>query len=114
MRIVRAMVTVINRGEGSLNAKKIWFWVATLIVGALGSGLWSLIEAPLWKIANWFLSATTLGIQSVRDDVYAHAALGLHELPSLYLFLIVSIFMAAFPVSFALVPAMRSGIHKLV
>lgn len=79
-----------------MNAKKIWFWVGTLVVGALGSGLWSLIEAPFWKIANWFLTATTLGIQSIRDNVYARAALGLHELPSLYLFMMLSILMVLF------------------
>jgi hypothetical protein len=97
------------------NRAKFWLSIAgTILLGALGSGLWSLLEIPLWKVGNWFLSATTLGITSIRDDIYAKAALGLHELPSLYLLLIVCVLMFTLPVLQALKPSMRSAIRGLV
>jgi hypothetical protein len=99
------------------NKKRAKFWLSitgTILLGALGSGLWSLLEIPLWKVSNWFLSATTLGITSIRDDMYAKAAFGLHELPSLYLLLFVCVLMFVMPVLPSLTPSMRSVIRGLV
>jgi hypothetical protein len=101
--------------ERTKGRRKFWLSVAgTIVLGALGSGLWSLLEVPLWKVGNWLLSITTLGIASIRDDIYAKAALGLHELPSLYLLLFVCALMLALPVALPLTATLRSSLHKIV
>ena len=67
-----------------------WKWIAgilgTLVLGALGSGLWNVVFAPLGSlIVKAMLSLATLGISSARDQVYATAALGYAERPSVML-----------------------------
>lgn len=48
--------------------------VVPIVLGALGSGLWELLK-PLGSGAwNAILAVATLGIESVRDDLYATAA----------------------------------------
>lgn len=101
------------------NQKKYWLSVtATIVLGALGSGLWNLIEPYVGKIGNWILSIATLGIKSIQDDVYANAALGLHELSSLYLLLITSTFMFALPATLTafplLLPFLKISVDKEV
>jgi hypothetical protein len=67
-----------------------WKWLvgiaATVILGALGSGLWSVCFAPLGSLLiKGILSLVTLGISSARDSVYASAAHGYSERPSVLL-----------------------------
>jgi hypothetical protein len=69
-----------------------WKWIAgilgTLVLGALGSGLWNVLFAPLGSlIVKAALSLVTLGISSARDQVYATAARGYAERPSVMLLL---------------------------
>src|SRR3989442_14883559 len=72
--------------------------IGTILLGALGSGLWSVVFAPLGStILKWLLSIVTLGIASARDALYVSAALGYRERPSLILLL-------GAGVAFAMVP----------
>lgn len=48
--------------------------VGALIVGALGSGLWELIKPLLSLLGGASLSIVTLGLDSLRDGLYAEAA----------------------------------------
>jgi hypothetical protein len=54
--------------------------VGALVLGALGSGLWELLFKPLltW-ITTLFLNIATLGINSLRDDLYAEIAKGIYD-----------------------------------
>jgi hypothetical protein len=58
--------------------------LGTIILGAIGSGLWSLLFEPvsLWTGRVLFTIAT-LGLDSLRTNVYAEVAKGLHEESSL-------------------------------
>lgn len=59
--------------------KIIWV-VVTLILGALGSGLWELILRPaLAFLGNSALDIVTLGLDSLRNDLYQEAARGQYE-----------------------------------
>jgi hypothetical protein len=61
--------------------KKLILWsIGSLILGALGSGLWELALKPggQW-ITHLILTAATLGSMSLKDGVYRQAAKGLHE-----------------------------------
>ncbi|PYL12647.1 MAG: hypothetical protein DMF48_01935 [Verrucomicrobia bacterium] len=50
------------------------------VLGALGSGLWSGVFAPLGSIAfRGLLSIVTLGLAAAKDSVYRRAALGFAE-----------------------------------
>ncbi|SFU86528.1 hypothetical protein [Pseudoduganella namucuonensis] len=97
------------------NRKKYWVSVsATIVLGALGSGLWNLVEPSIERIGNWILSVATLGIKSIQDDEYANAALGLHELASLYILLMASAFIFTMPGIIAATPLILSAFKKVM
>ena len=60
--------------------------VGSIILGALGSGLWELClrDFCIW-IGHGILSATTLGITSVRDSFYVEIAKGRTDRVGIYL-----------------------------
>ncbi|PYI73571.1 MAG: hypothetical protein DMF08_03100 [Verrucomicrobia bacterium] len=54
--------------------------ISTVVLGALGSGLWSGVFAPLGSFAfRGLLSIVTLGLAAAKDSVYRRAALGFAE-----------------------------------
>lgn len=58
----------------------------TLILGALGSGLWEIAVKPIFSLLMTLaLNVVTLGLESLRNDMYADVARGFHEAPSLML-----------------------------
>lgn len=64
--------------------------VVTILLGAVGSGLWEAALKPLTrKIGGVIFMVITFGAKRARDGVYRQAAMGHHELPSLYILLIV-------------------------
>ena len=66
--------------ELNITAKWILGIIATILLGALGSGLWSLVFDPLFKkFAKFFMSVSTLGIKSIQNKIYAEAAKGHRE-----------------------------------
>jgi ABC-type arginine/histidine transport system permease subunit len=82
-----------------------WKWIfgicGSLIVAALGSGLWSVVFAPLGgTILKAFLSLVTLGISSARDSIYSSAARGFWERPSVLLLAFVATLILLFPLYF--------------
>lgn len=73
-----------------------WKWIVgvagTLTLGALGSGLWNVLFAPLGSVlVKAALSLVTLGISSARDQVYATAARGYAERASVMLLVLVGL-----------------------
>jgi hypothetical protein len=58
--------------------------VGTIVVGALGSGVWDLALKPS---AQWMgqlvLTAVTLGSGAMKDQIYREAAKGFHEAAAL-------------------------------
>jgi len=73
--------------------------VGSIVLGALGSGLWSLVETPVGFALRWFLNIVTFGAGSVRDSIYANASAGLHETGAIQVLLMVSSLMVAVPIS---------------
>ncbi len=57
-----------------LNRKTVASAVGVIILGALGNALWELLRPGLGGAWDVLLNVTTLGIQSLRDQVYADAA----------------------------------------
>jgi hypothetical protein len=68
----------------SMNRKKKLEWflgiLGVIILGALGSGLWNVVFAPLGSaLTRGFLSLVTLGVEAAKDSVYDKAAIGFSE-----------------------------------
>lgn len=60
--------------------KKVIWLAVTLILGALGSGLWELAFRPLLAlIGTAGLHVVTLGLESLRNGLYEEAARGQYE-----------------------------------
>lgn len=54
--------------------------VGTILLGALGSGLWELALRPAGQwLGNGVLTAASLGSSALKDQVYIDAAKGYHE-----------------------------------
>ena len=63
--------------ELNITVKWILGIVATILLGALGSGLWSLVFNPLFKrFGKFFMSVSSLGLKSVQNQIYAEVAKG--------------------------------------
>src|SRR5437764_7100847 len=78
--------------------------IGSLVVGALGSGLWSwMFEPVLSRLGKGILNLVTLGISSLKDNVYSTAAEGLHEVPSLHVHLFVIAITVALPLSLSFI-----------
>lgn len=57
-----------------MNLKNIIRYAGVLLIGALGNGLWELMKPILSSIVNVILTVATLGIDSLRDGMYAAAS----------------------------------------
>ena len=69
--------------------KTIIFAIVTILLGGIGSGLWELILKPsLGNLSNLILDIITFGTTSLKNNVYANVAKGLHNQESLLSFLI--------------------------
>lgn len=78
--------------------------IATIVLGAIGSGLWDAGLKPVSrKLGGALFTMITFGAKRSRDKIYKNAAMGHHELPSLYILLIV--FLAA--ISFLVLSQLR-------
>lgn len=70
-----------------LNAKTLQFVLVTVVLGAVGSGLWEWILKPfVMGLSEFGLNVATLGVHSFKNSLYKQVALGLHEVPSLRLY----------------------------
>lgn len=65
---------------------------ATIVLGAVGSGVWELVFSPTvsW-LGRGLLTLATLGLESVSDSIYVDVAKGHHERSSLAIYGLVSI-----------------------
>jgi hypothetical protein len=61
----------------------------TILLGAIGSGLWDAALKPVTrKLGGVLFTMLTFGAKRARDKIYKGASMGHHELPSLYILLI--------------------------
>lgn len=59
--------------------------VATIILGAIGSGLWEIAFKPIGKkLSSVAFTIITFGAKRARNNIYKAAAKGHHDLPSLH------------------------------
>ena len=69
-----------------LKTKTLKFTAVTIVLGAIGSGVWEwLLKPALAGSTDFLLSVGTLGVKTFKDSVYADIARGLHEDASLRL-----------------------------
>jgi hypothetical protein len=67
-------------------ARAILAVLGLLLLGGIGSGVWDVLLKPVFfYITGVSVSIGTLGIQSLRDSVYADIARGPFDRPSLYI-----------------------------
>lgn len=70
-----------------LNAKTLRFVLITIVLGAVGSGVWEWLLKPFAMGASEVgLSIATLGVKAFKDSLYQEIALGLREESSLRLY----------------------------
>src|SRR4030043_325159 len=90
----------------------------TILLGAIGSGLWDVV---LKSFFNWMgrllLTFVTLGLTSASNRIYQNVSKGLHEVPILHIFLIIMMIFLLIPVmlllSKLLVPRLSDKLSKL-
>ncbi|AUA56290.1 Uncharacterised protein [Achromobacter spanius] len=72
--------------------KKVAIYIlSTLVLGALGSGLWEIALKPVFaSLYGVGLSIVTLGLDSLKDELYAAAAQRNHAYPAITLLSIVA------------------------
>ena len=61
--------------------------LGTILIGAIGSGIWQRLGDPLYIwLRDALLNGATLGIATLKDALYAEVATGLYERPASLLF----------------------------
>jgi uncharacterized membrane protein YeaQ/YmgE (transglycosylase-associated protein family) len=53
--------------------------IGTIILGAVGNAVWELVKPGLGWLSTTALNVVTLGIESLRDDLYVEIARGFRE-----------------------------------
>lgn len=84
-----------------------WRWIlailGTIVLGALGSGLWEVLVKPgLAWAGGAVLTISTLGLDSLRDQIYADVAIGSYERASLSILAMLTGFTISFIGSMAI------------
>ena len=75
-----------------------WFAsiIATIILGAIGSGLWDTAFKPATKwVGGALFTIVTLGAKRARNKIYEDASMGHHESPSIFILTILIAFLLA-------------------
>jgi hypothetical protein len=61
--------------------------LGTILLGAIGSGVWDLVFKPSFSwLAEALLNIATLGLTTIRDQMYAEIAKGTYERAAVYIF----------------------------
>ena len=69
--------------------KKVFAIILTIILGAIGAGIWDHFLEPGFKIfSGVILKIITLGIKGLEDDIFLSIAKGFHEISSLLVLVI--------------------------
>ena len=99
---------------------KIVFGVfGTILLGALGSGLWNAILGPFLSLSSsFFLTSFSFGIKAIKNIIYIDIAKGLHEQASLSWLQTFSCFMVALPIvivvsTFFVIPSIKRWKEKI-
>ncbi|EKP0294988.1 hypothetical protein [Aeromonas veronii] len=67
--------------------------ILTIVLGAIGSGLWEAAFKPIMrKVGGYLFTLLTFGAKRARNYIYKNAAMGHHEVPSLHILLIIFLF----------------------
>lgn len=86
---------------------------ATILFGAIGSGVWELMFAPIAaRVGRTLLTVFTLGLDSARDAIYRTAAKGHHELPSVFLYGFLAIAAMFVPLLIAMPVFVRTTLRR--
>jgi hypothetical protein len=101
--------------EISSTKKVVFGVVATVILGAVGSGIWELVFSPsvTW-IGRGLLTLVTLGLDSVSDAIYVDVAKGHHERSSLAVYSFVAAVVLFAPLFIAQGPLLRPKIRESI
>lgn len=79
--------------------------IGTLVLGALGSGLWEIVFKPIFKkLGELIFYVLTLGIKKSRDSVYLDAAKGHTEQGGIYVARHTSAIVSGLLITLAIVP----------
>jgi len=79
-----------------------WQTVGALALGTVTSALWDFVFKPLLPaLGGAMLTVSTLGMHSLRDEVYLEVAKGLHEDNSLSVAIIVFTCLSIYPITVA-------------
>lgn len=71
--------------------------IGGLALGALGNAVWELLFRPiLFWTSDFFLNVATLGIKSLRDDLYVEIARGLYDRSGLFVLALIILSAATF------------------
>jgi hypothetical protein len=74
--------------RGLMTWKTVRFVAITVVLGAIGSGIWEWMLKPMLMGASQFgLNVATLGVHSFKNSLYKDIAHGFHEESSLRLYL---------------------------
>jgi hypothetical protein len=89
-------------------------FIASILLGGVGSGVWEVGLKPLGQwLGRLLLTAATLGSNSVKDSIYREAAKGFHEASSLELFWLTVLIIFMFsPAALSFVHGKRAGEKK--
>ena len=75
--------------------------VVTIVLGALGSGLWEwLLKPALTGTSEFVLNIATLGLEKFKDSLYREIAFGFREEPSLRVFSVLYNMLPSFLIGF--------------
>jgi hypothetical protein len=92
---------------------KLAWLVVTLVLGALGSGLWELAFRPfLAYLGTAALDVVTLGLESLRNGLYEEAARGQYERVSIAILSAGAGIMAGITTVVLFLPAFRRKVQK--
>jgi hypothetical protein len=65
-----------------MNKKALYSTIGVIFLGALGSGLWDLTKPFLASLASYLANFSTLGFDTLREDLYVRAARSLGQYSS--------------------------------
>jgi hypothetical protein len=78
--------------------------ISTLVIGALGSGLWEVVFKPVFKkIGDVTFYILTVGIKKTRDDVYLDAAKNHREQGGVFIARHMALILASILIAFSMV-----------